>query len=154
MQKFAWADRTQRERQKHNTEHRPSTRFLADQLTNDEIKIIKFCGNEKLRNPKYLKNSSQCMQILKISSCAPKPFVSSFLCKSEIFEDRSFSSKHKLCLLFKLNTIPILFLFFFRPISKKNSVCSIVSPNAGRFLKFSDHLDEKKGYEFRIVTKQ
>ena len=31
-------------------------------------------------------------------------------------------------------------------------MCSIVSPNAGRFLKFSDHLDEKKGYEFRIVT--
>lgn len=36
MQTFAWADRTERARSKHNTEHRPSTRFSADQLTNNK----------------------------------------------------------------------------------------------------------------------
>ena len=38
MQTFAWAERTERPRSKHNTEHRPSTRFRADQLTNNKTK--------------------------------------------------------------------------------------------------------------------
>ena len=46
---------------------------------------------------------------MRISSCAPRPFVSSFLCKSEMYEYRSFSSKHKLYLQF---TQPFFVSFF------------------------------------------
>ena len=46
----------------------PSTRFRVD-------KTMKFCGKEKLRNPKYLKNQLYC---LRISRCAPKTICKFF----------------------------------------------------------------------------